>query len=492
LERKINFLATNSPVEAPPSGLPIFLILFIAFVLRIYALGNSSFWADEAYTLWVAQMPVSQILIHTITKDFNPPLLYLLYHGIYFVFPWIVREIPARFLMVCVDLIAIYMAYRMVSERIRWKAGLWTALWMALSPFEIEAARTARPYILMLLLTLFCLHYADRFFWKKSDRDFLISFLALLFAFYTHYYAFFLLPVLFLLALLRQRPSAFLPYFLVFLFYLPWLPAFIFHLSRGNPMIQPLSILRVIRSIFALFLGQTFFLQSPGIDLSEKLLLLWILFVSIFLFISAYSGLRASKQTLVFFVLFGLFPILGALGISLFTRGYEEFYFVMGLPGLFALFSIGLLRLQSRPLALSLILTFLAVLLPSYSYEHQSWRKIVEVANQQTQSSDVLIANIAFDVYPVLYYYHGKGQFLRIQEETFSPPLDEILKQCHRIFLIGSFDPVLPENRVRLWLFSHLPFQQRWLGKRVFLETFSCSPGASERSWSERQNFSAG
>ncbi len=422
-------------------------------------------------------MPVSRILLHTITKDFNPPLVYLLYHGIYLVFPWIVHEIPARFLMVCVDLIAIFMAYRMVSERLRWKAGLWTALLMALSPFEIESARTARPYVLMLLLTLFCLHYADRFLDRKIYRDFLLSFLALLFALYTHYYAFLLLPVIFLLAFLRQRLTAFLPYLLVFLPYLPWLPAFFLHLSRGNPMIQPLSLLRVIRSIFAVFLGQIFFLQSPGIDLSEKLLLLWILFIAIFLFISAYFALWPSKQTLIFFLLFGLFPILGALGISLFTPGYEEFYFVMGLPGLFALFSIGLLRLQSRPLAFSLILTFLAVLLPSYSYEHQSWRKIVEVANQKTLSSDVLIANIVFDVYPVLYYYHGKGQFLQVQEENFSPPLlDETLKHCHRIFLLGSFDPVLPQNRVRLWLFSRFHFQERWLGERVFLETFSCSP----------------
>ena len=56
------------------------LILWIAFGLRLYLLGGTNVWWDEAYSAWLARKPIPDILTTT-AFDVHPPLYYLLLGG---------------------------------------------------------------------------------------------------------------------------------------------------------------------------------------------------------------------------------------------------------------------------------------------------------------------------------------------------------------------------------------------------------------------------
>ncbi|MGH8104465.1 MAG: glycosyltransferase family 39 protein, partial [bacterium] len=287
----------------------IALALIVALGLRIYALGRASLWADEAFTLLVGRNSFMDIWQQTILNDYNPPLIYLLYRLWIPLIGGLPIEFGARLLPVVFDLAAIYVTARIMHERLGCDAAAMTAWLMALSPFEVEAARTARGYSLMLLLTTVCLHYADRFFAENKNRPtdgekshplvgksanyLLIAGAALVLALYTHYYAFFLFPAILALALWHRRPRLTGYFLLPIVFYIPWFPVFFHHLKKGNAMIQPLSPERFVRSILAIFAGQTFFLSQPGVSVAQMALLATLaigLFVLVFRLIRTFRA----------------------------------------------------------------------------------------------------------------------------------------------------------------------------------------------------------
>ena len=55
-------------------------IVLLSFALRLYTLGDANVWWDEAYSVWLARMPLADVLRIT-AADVHPPLYYALLHG---------------------------------------------------------------------------------------------------------------------------------------------------------------------------------------------------------------------------------------------------------------------------------------------------------------------------------------------------------------------------------------------------------------------------
>lgn len=490
----------------------VLLALLVALGLRLLALGHSSLWADEAFTLLVGRMSLGEIWRHSILNDFNPPLIYLLYRLWIPLMGWLPIESGARLLPVLIDVAAIYVAARIFHERIGCEAAAVAAWLMAVSPLEIEAARTARGYSLMLLFSILCLHYADRFFAEnakaaqgtekahpltgKSATFLTLSGAALVLTLYTHYYGFFLFPAIFVLAILHKRPLLTAYFLLPALVFIPWWPAFAYHLLQGNPMIQPLTLHRLVRSGFALFTGQTFFLNQPGLSTLKVGALALLLAFVVWAGMTYVQWLRARdipphlahlKSELPFLSVVALFAPVQAVALSLAVRGFEEFYFVMALAGLFGLIAVLWKYVRSvapgrpaGPFFLLLLVPMIGGVVPIYGYEHQEWREGVEWVNQRARGNDILLANIRFDSYPIELYYSGPASYLDLTEETYDETeLARVTRGCDSVWLVGSYDPALPENRLRRWLTQHLTRLDQKVWRRVFVERFACRKSTS-------------
>ena len=149
---------TRAPSSAParlfvPAALAA--VLVVACVFRF--LTTSDLWLDEALTVNIAKLPLSE-LTHALRQDGAPPLYYVLLHG------WIQvlgsGDVAVRALSGILGLILIGLSYvaglqfGTDDRERRWSA--WAAvLVVASSPYAIRFSTEARMYMLAMVLVLF-------------------------------------------------------------------------------------------------------------------------------------------------------------------------------------------------------------------------------------------------------------------------------------------------------------------------------------------------
>jgi hypothetical protein len=135
-------------------GLALALVL-LAFTLRTHQLAQKSLWLDEAFSVWISDQPLPDLLSWTVRIDQHPPLYYLVlrawaFLGGRFASPtarafW-VRLPSAAFGTLTVAVF--YALGRRFADR---PAGLLAALLLALSPFHVWFGQEARMYALLAL-----------------------------------------------------------------------------------------------------------------------------------------------------------------------------------------------------------------------------------------------------------------------------------------------------------------------------------------------------
>jgi len=180
--------------------------LLLAFGLRLYQLDSHSLWYDELLQLDVAQADATAINAR-LTRHAAMPLDYWLLHG------WILLgrqdawvRLPALFFGVLSVALLYALARRMMNSR---RVGVLSAALLAGSFFAIRFSREARPYSLLLFLTLLTFLGLWQFSRSHRARDGLLFVAGLAGAALTHYFALFLLPpiALFLLVSPPARDS---------------------------------------------------------------------------------------------------------------------------------------------------------------------------------------------------------------------------------------------------------------------------------------------
>ena len=56
-------------------------VVLLAGLLRFWAIDAKTIWLDEAFSIWVAELPLPKLLRFVASVDHHPPLYYLLQHG---------------------------------------------------------------------------------------------------------------------------------------------------------------------------------------------------------------------------------------------------------------------------------------------------------------------------------------------------------------------------------------------------------------------------
>ncbi len=126
-------------------GAALVAILLVAFGLRVAGLGAGSLWYDETVSVHLAAKPLPALVAHT-ARDIHPPGYYLLLH------PWLrlagESELAAAYFSLFFGLLLVALAYHLGRRVFGPRAGLWAALLVSLSPYNLWYSQEVRMYTL--------------------------------------------------------------------------------------------------------------------------------------------------------------------------------------------------------------------------------------------------------------------------------------------------------------------------------------------------------
>ncbi|MCA1711358.1 MAG: glycosyltransferase family 39 protein [Actinobacteria bacterium] len=235
--------AATDPARTRPGLLLRVLVglaLAVGIAVRLHS--QSAVWLDEALSINIARLPLSE-LPAALRQDGAPPLYYLLLHGWMAVFG--TGTTAVRLLSTLFGLAAVGLAW-LVGTRLRDSTTGWVAaLLFAATPFLVRYSTETRMYALVTVLVLLGVLAVERALREPTLRRLwpvsVLTALLLL----THYWSLYLLAVLGLLLLGLSRQSSTARRVLVAqvaggVLFLPWLPSFLFQLRHtGTPWVLP-------------------------------------------------------------------------------------------------------------------------------------------------------------------------------------------------------------------------------------------------------------
>jgi len=142
-------------------------LTLIALVLRIYGVGDSGLWRDEAQGVFISDKSFPTGIVDALRLDGHPCLYYFIMHFWVLLFgrgEWSVRLLPALCGALTVPLV-----YRLGRKLFDGKTALVATLLAALLPLHVLYSRTGRMYSLVPLLSTLSMLLLWRI-WTRGDR----------------------------------------------------------------------------------------------------------------------------------------------------------------------------------------------------------------------------------------------------------------------------------------------------------------------------------
>ncbi|MHB1785040.1 MAG: glycosyltransferase family 39 protein [Acidimicrobiales bacterium] len=318
------------------TSIGVVIALAAALVLRIWT--RSDLWLDEALTVNIAHLPLSQIP-GALRHDGAPPLYYFLLH--FWMQAFGTGDVAVRALSGLFSVVALVLVWvcgrRLGSRQVAWAA----TLIMASSPFAVRYATETRMYSMVIVLTLVGFLAMDTALRRPSVGNLVkvavVGGLLLL----THYWALFLVAAVFLVVAWhawkdpdpgRRRKAARVLVGVAGsgIFFLPWLPTFLFQAQHtGTPWSQPAQFSAMVNAVSEFAGGST----SQG----RALGLLFFALLGLGLFGAAVDGRRVEldlrtrpRGRIIGFVTVGtlaLAVIAGYMTSSAYTSRYTAVIF---------------------------------------------------------------------------------------------------------------------------------------------------------------------
>jgi mannosyltransferase len=205
-------------------------------VLRFWA--PSALWLDEAISVNIAKLPVTQIP-RALSHDGAPPLYYVLLH--YWMDLFGRSDVAVRALSGVISVISLPVFW-IAGRRLGGRTVAWVTFFLALSsPFAINYATTARMYSLMILLSLLGFVALSAAYEAPTPRRLMAVGAVTAALLYTHYWGLYLVLVAagWLLWRIRrtgQGRPALRAMAVGCLLWVPWAPVFAYQtLHTGTP-----------------------------------------------------------------------------------------------------------------------------------------------------------------------------------------------------------------------------------------------------------------
>lgn len=228
LREHVSRPARSCPLR--PRGL-LLLIILIAWATRLHHLAARPLWVDEAFSLWMARLPVPDLVARAARLDQHPPLYYLLLKVWTLLTgesEWAARSLSAFWGVLSVPL-AFVLARRFLGRA--WPAYFMATL-VALSPFHVRYAQEARMYTFLAFWGLVAMWLLVEGAVSRHHA-FLLG-VSMVLAALSHNAGLLVSATVAVIFLLRRPPAGFtlVSWGAFAMLWLPWMPAF-FHQAQG-------------------------------------------------------------------------------------------------------------------------------------------------------------------------------------------------------------------------------------------------------------------
>ncbi len=307
----------------------------IAMAISFFIGSYQSVWFDEAYSISVAQQPLSQ-LMHFTAIDTHPPFYYLLLKLWAGIFGW--SEIALRSLSVLSMGGALVFAGLLTKKMFNTRAALVTLPFIAFAPFLLRYGFEIRMYALASLIciaaTYILIHAVSANETKKRQKLFLLYGFLVALGMYTLYYTAFVWLAHFVWLIWKNKKDKkiiyktgwFKSYIFSVILFLPWLPSFIGQLTNGAlaPIARPMTVDNLLSIVSFGFLYR----PNWQLDGWTSLIIVFVITTICIAVVKAYKQVQDEKikQNLVLLGLYFLVPIALLTLIGLFKPMYVERY----------------------------------------------------------------------------------------------------------------------------------------------------------------------
>jgi mannosyltransferase len=485
-------------------------LIVVSGALNLFALNNQSIRLDESQSLWVATKSVPTIF-QFVAQDVHVPLYLTLLHF------WIqffgTDIVVSRILSLIFYIATLPFLYILAKESSSKKVALVTVALFALSPFVAWYSNEARMYTLFTLVTTINHIYFLRFIRSGGATSKFAYFVSAVFGLYTHYFFLFLLFsqgvfVLFnvfvrmyqdekfgkksLLALFTTHRGVFWKFvglvFSALAFLAPWV---IYVYNQGSasnmqPMIQRPTSFNIFQTVVQFLFG----FQNQSIQ--AFIIALWPLSL-VMLFLLFTKRRKVPVQTIEYFGLVTVLPIVVVFFISFIRPIFLSRYLILVTPTLFFVLSWSFLS-YSQKIARAFVICMLAVMSFLTIYQDTSamtpvredYSSVSEYLSSYATARDLIAVSAPFTVYPIEYSYLGQSRIVTIPEwdryvqgpiPEFKPDklekqIESYKKQYVRIYVVLSYDQGY-EDDIREYMDTHYEIYK----------TKEFSPGLEVRSY---------
>lgn len=484
----------------------LLLILLLGTFLRLYLIGDESFWLDEAsVALAVTHYSTSEILKSSILHgNITPGYFQGTYsdmplYGVLLSF-WAVllgiNEFSLRLFSALFGSLAILMLFLVAKELASRKVALLSSFIFSLSVFNIQYSQEARPYALMAFIALSSVYFFVKCFKTGKLIHLMLFTIFTILGLNTHFVFVFFVAFQGLYTLLMFKMNTtyvkrvLISLFLIGLSYLLWLPRFFAQNTGGAGSFLGRPSLLSVAKIWFKF-GTWIF---PSTELLENIrarnflnivILDWLLVISAFLLvffmtvffifgIFNFSGNLIQRhgflknlgklfnthypiknKWLLFLLLWFFVPLLLELFVSIFHPTATLFgparYLIFIFPAFILFASVGILRLKWKYSKIALVLFVMFSVLPLISYytnvNKQQWREAVSFMEDNIRTGEIILINGPTMKAPFDYYYGMSDVIYPVYNVTQTA---EILVDKESFWLILSFDKYFdPRSTIR-------------------------------------------
>lgn len=482
----------------------LYLLIALGFGLRLFHLDRQSLWFDEIVITSLAKLPL------------RPGLEGLLQQGIQLT-PfdhWIIKlwsvvgesDWLVRYPAVFFSLLGIPLMYQLGKSYFAHAVGLFAAALITINPFHIWYAQEARGYSLLTMSAMGAMiAFYDLLQNKSKSTAIRLSIFNIL-GFGTHYFMFLIPAVQFAFILLNFKKyyihlrAWLLIHILSASILIPW---FVLILTRrqftaGIGWIPKPIPLDLLLTIWNLTIG---YKEDVTFPLAISLLAIALSLILGFIGLKQFKPLN--QLVLIWFFL----PLITIWILSQSrTSFYVDRYFMVIMPALISLLSIGVTTVTNQMLKTGLGLALLLVTTyglsqiyfnPTY-FTKDNWREMARILRQEAQPGDGLVTcadgyRLALDYYDLGELFNAQAQ---AQEVYFAYPAETdfntVLSKYRRLWVVVSnprkpqhhlgysyppiLNPTVLPAKEQSWLIQHPPKILKVSGITTYLYSLADTP----------------
>jgi mannosyltransferase len=462
----INLPTLPAVLERNLPTIAIATMMVFVCVLSYFFFSTQSLRLDESQSLWqTSHTPLS--ILTVVAEDVHVPL----YHELLHVWRVFVGDSvgSSRALSLVFFLFSIPAIYFLGKKAYNESIGLWSALFLTVSPFMNWYGNEIRMYSLFTLMVILNQYFFIEI-WKNQKRDTWFWYaVTALFGIYSHYFFFLNLAAQVVFFGLRYPlfPKRSFRKFIttaavLVVCFIPW-GYFVIYLNQISNQTPTLTVPSTV-NLFGVF--QQFLIGFQGTTISTLFVSLWPLLLAFgFLALQRHQRMTAESE---YFMLSVFVPILLAFGVSYaVTPVFISRYLILVVPALYlcvlALFTSFPTRIawaSKIGLVILMLITMGVEIKAAGTPVKENYREASEYLTNHAKPQDVVIISAPFTVYPIEYYYHGSaplstlplwnqyahGPIPTFSEATLPAQVASSTQGVQNVWLLMSYDQGYQKN----------------------------------------------